>query len=224
MSVFAIIVAAGRGKRFGGAKQFYLINGRPILFYTLERFEKNEHIAQITVTVPKQTVAMVRQCIREWDFHKVRHVVAGGDKRQDSVRHGLQSLRARSGIVVIHDGARPIVSQRLITRGLDLCRRHKAVICGIPISDTVKYIQKNRVKRTISRSHLYTVQTPQFFDLAMLKSAYNMVDKKTHFTDDAALVEAAGIPVHIFKGDHDNIKITHRHDIKRINKILQCKK
>jgi 2-C-methyl-D-erythritol 4-phosphate cytidylyltransferase len=224
MSVFAIIVAAGQGKRFGGAKQFYVINGRPILYYTLAQFEKNVRISHITVTVPKNTVSMVRKCIREWDIHKVRHVVAGGEKRQDSVRHGLHALRARTGIVVIHDGARPIVSQRLITRGLALCKRYKAAVCGLPISDTVKYVQKNKVKRTVSRSHLYTVQTPQFFDLATLKTAYTKADRDAHYTDDAALIEAAGIPVHVFKGDHENIKITHRQDIKRIIRNLQCKK
>jgi 2-C-methyl-D-erythritol 4-phosphate cytidylyltransferase len=96
------------------------------------------------------------------------------------------------------------------------------VVCGLPIFDTIKYVQKNRVKRTIPRDHLFTIQTPQFFDLATLRYAYANVDNYHGFTDDAELVEAAGIPVHVFKGDYENIKVTHRRDIKRITTILQC--
>jgi 2-C-methyl-D-erythritol 4-phosphate cytidylyltransferase len=88
----------------------------------------------------------------------------------------------------------------------------------------VKYVQKNHVRHTVPRAHLYTVQTPQFFDLATLRFAYNKVSGNGRFTDDAALVEAAGIPIHVFKGDYDNIKVTHRQDIKRIFKLLQCEK
>jgi len=224
MPVFVIIVAAGKGKRFCGAKQFYLINGRSILYYAIEHFEKNKSISNITVAVPKKNIHTVKKCIREWHINKVQHVIAGGEKRQDSVYNGLRAIPARSGIVVIHDGARPIVSQRIITRGVNLVKRYKAVVCGLPVSDTIKYVQKNKVRQTISRAHLYTVQTPQFFDLSTLRSAYARVDTNVNFTDDAALVEAVGIPVHIFKGDHDNIKITHREDIRRIAKILQCRK
>ncbi|MBN2621142.1 2-C-methyl-D-erythritol 4-phosphate cytidylyltransferase [candidate division WOR-3 bacterium] len=224
MPVHVIVVAAGQGKRFGGAKQFYLINGRPLLYYSIVQFEKNKHIASITVAVPRQTVNTVNKCIREWDMHKIQQVVAGGKRRQDSVNSGLQAIRARRGIVVIHDGARPCVSQRVITRGLQLCRRYKAVICGLPVCDTVKYVQKNHVKHTLPRTHLYTVQTPQFFDLATLRFAYDKAGGNGNYTDDAALVEAAGIPVHIFKGDDANIKVTHRRDIKRIFTLLQCKK
>lgn len=224
MSTHVIVVAAGKGKRFGGAKQFYCINGRPILYYAIAQFAKNRGIADIIVTVPKQTVATVNKCIREWDIAKVHHVVAGGKRRQDSVYNGLAAIEARTGIVVIHDGVRPIVSQRTISRGLELCKRHKAVVCGLPIFDTIKYVQRNRVKRTISRDHLYTVQTPQFFDLATLRYAYENVDPYHGFTDDAAIVEAAGTLVHVFKGDYDNIKVTHRRDIKRIATILQCTK
>lgn len=224
MSVHAIIVAAGKGKRFGGAKQFYLINGRPILYYTLAKFEKNKRVSNICVVVPKPTVQTVRKCLREWQLHKVRHVIAGGEKRQDSVLNGLRAIRARSGIVVIHDGVRPTVSQRIISRGLAMSKQYKAVICGLPISDTVKYVKKNKVQKTVSRTHLYTVQTPQFFDLATLKAAYTHINKGVQYTDDAALLEAAGIPIHVFKGDNENIKITQRSDIRKVVKILQCKK
>lgn len=219
-----IVVAAGKGKRFGGAKQFYLINGRPILYYSIAQFERNKHISDIIIAVPKQTVNTVNKCIREWEMRKVRCVVAGGKRRQDSVYSGLQKIRARSGIVVIHDGVRPYVPQRIITRGLQLCKRYTAVICGLPICDTIKFVQRNHVKNTVPRTHLYTVQTPQFFDLTALRNAYEKVGKKGRYTDDAALMEAAGIPIHVFKGDYDNIKVTHRHDIKRIFKLLQCKK
>jgi 2-C-methyl-D-erythritol 4-phosphate cytidylyltransferase len=224
MPAHVIIVAAGRGKRFGGAKQFYLINGRPLLYYSIAQFEKNKDISSIIVVVPKQTVITVNKCIREWEMHKVRRVVAGGKRRQDSVYSGLQTIHARNGIVVIHDGARPYVPQRIISRGLRLCRRYKGVICGLPIGDTVKCVQKNHVKHTVPRAQLYTVQTPQFFDLAALRFAYNKASGNVPYTDDAALVEAAGIPIHVFKGDYDNIKVTHRQDIKRIFKLLQCKK
>lgn len=224
MSIYTIIVAAGQGKRFGGAKQFYLVNGRPLLYYTTEHFEKNNDISSIILTVPKNTINTVKKCLQEWSLHKVQHVIAGGKRRQDSVYNALRKIRSRKGIVIIHDGARPIISQRVIKRGIQLCKRHAAVISGLPISDTIKYIHKNRVKRTVPRDHLYAIQTPQFFNLTTLKDAYAYVDLDQEYTDDAAIVEAFGVSVHIFKGDEDNIKVTHRSDIRRVIRILPCRK
>jgi len=107
-------------------------------------------------------------------------VISGGTRRQDSVQKALRIIRARKGIAIIHDGARPIVSQKVLSQGIRLCKKYGAVICGLPISDTVKYVQKNTVKKTIPRSHLYTAQTPQFFDIDLLKRSHAKIDGSHH--------------------------------------------
>jgi len=216
----AIVVAAGRGKRFGGYKQFHMYRDHPILYYALRAFERYRSVDEIVLVVPKNRIAFVKAIIKRSRFQKIKAVVPGGKRRQDSVKNGFQVIERRTGCVIIHDGARPAVNPGLLQKGLRLCRKYRAVIFGLPVTDTVKIIRDHRVVSTLNRRELSLVQTPQFFRVSLLAEAYARVDFDRNFTDEAGLVEAAGFPVYHFEGDRENIKITERGDLQRLGKRL----
>ena len=220
MPNYAIIVAAGKGRRFGELKQFYALRGRPILLYAADNFEKNKHIEHILVVVPKNRIKFTEKLIKKWQFKKVCNIIGGGQRRQDSVLNAVNTIKAKTGIVAIHDGVRPIVSKQLINKGITLCRKYKAVIFGTAVRDTVKEIKNHTVVRTLSRKDLYLIQTPQFFQIGSLQNAYKKIDLSMEYTDEAALLESVGTPVFLYKGDSLNIKITKRDDLKILDKIL----
>jgi 2-C-methyl-D-erythritol 4-phosphate cytidylyltransferase len=221
MGVHAVIVAAGMGKRFGGMKQFYQINRRPLLLYTLDIFEKCRRVSDIVLVVPEKRVRVMQKLVRLHKMKKVSRIIAGGRRRQDSVLTGLCAIRSADGIVIIHDGVRPLVSQSLLNRGIDLCNRHKAVVFGLPLADTVKHVLANRVLGTIPRKTLFTVQTPQFFDIRYLRSAYKKADLRNEFTDEASILESTGKRVFLFDGENTNIKITTKQDLIFLKMLLK---
>ncbi len=220
MQNHAIIVAAGKGCRFGGYKQFYPFRGRPLLLYGVERFATNRNISTITVVVPRDKIKYTDKLIKQEKMKKVQTVVSGGLRRQDSVLNALNTIKSHSGIVVIHDGVRPVVSERLINRGIRLCKKYKAVIFGTRVYDTLKEVKKNVVVKTVSRAQLYLIQTPQFFEINLIKSAYRNADTSIEYTDEAALLESLGVPVYLYNGDRFNMKITQRIDLRLLSKII----
>ena len=220
MSNHAILLAAGSGQRFGSTKQFYPFRGRPLFLYALESFEQNKHINDIVLVVPRQKTEYTKKILKALKLRKVHDIVTGGRRRQDSVLRGLESIHGSSGIIVIHDGVRPIVSQRLINKGIRLCSRNKAVIFGTRASDTIKFVKNNLAKKTVPRDNLYFIQTPQFFELNLLRNAYEKADLSFEYTDDAAILESLNIPVHIYQGDRLNIKITSRGDLNILDHML----
>lgn len=220
MANSAIIVAAGEGKRFGTAKQFYLLKKRPLFLYALDAFESNKNINTIVLVVPKQRILSLKAELNKRNYKKVRSIVTGGKRRQDSVYNGLSTLKTESGIVAIHDAVRPFISQSSIKRGILSCHKYKAVIFGIPIFDTVKKVNRGVVVKTVSRKNLYLIQTPQFFDINLLREAFRQVDPSVEYTDEAALLESVGKPVHVLIGDRRNIKVTQKADIKILSSIL----
>jgi 2-C-methyl-D-erythritol 4-phosphate cytidylyltransferase len=220
MSNYAIVVAAGKGKRFGHTKQFYPLKRRPLILYALDPFEANAHIDDIVVVVPRQKITYTRNLIKKWGYNKIRHVVAGGKQRQDSVLSGLKALRRKAGIVAIHDGCRPLVKSSLINHGIKLCHTYQAVLFGVPVHDTIKRVKKYRVQNTVPRRDLYLIQTPQFFDVNLIRSAYAQADLSIEYTDEAAILESLGWPVYCFLGNRFNIKITEKSDVKAIRTLL----
>jgi len=220
MQNHAIIVAAGKGHRFGGLKQFYPFRGRPLLWYALESFEANRNVNAITVVVPRNKIRYLKRVIEHGKMKKVGALVSGGLRRQDSVLNGLNTIKVRSGIAIIHDGVRPVVSEKLINRGIRLCKKYKAVIFGSRVSDTLKEVKNHVVIRTLPRTQLYLIQTPQFFDISLIKNAYRKADLTVEYTDDAALLEDLGIPVYVYTGDRFNIKITQSIDLRLLSKIV----
>jgi 2-C-methyl-D-erythritol 4-phosphate cytidylyltransferase len=212
----AIVVAAGRGKRFGGYKQFHNFRNRPLLYYTLLTFERSRLIKTVILVAPKGMISRSLAIVKKYGLSKVKMIVPGGKRRQDSVKNGFQAVHRPSGCVVIHDGARPAVTPALLAKGLRLCREYRAVIFGLPVTDTVKTVRNHRVVSTIDREGLFMIQTPQFFHADVLIRAYSRVNFNKNFTDEAGLVEAAGFPVYLFEGDRNNIKITGRDDLRRL--------
>lgn len=225
MKVTAIIVAAGRGERFGGqvSKQFLEINGKPILFYTLEKFERCASIDEIVAVVPKDLVESLHTSVnRVWQLEKVTNIVQGGSERYNSVFEGLKVTKEDVEIVVIHDGVRPCVSIGLIERTVGACRQYGAVIAGVPPKDTIKERNGNIVRKTLVRSELVAVQTPQAFKRGLIFRAYRHALKiGLYNTDDAALVEELGHPVTIIEGEYTNIKITSADDLILAENIMK---
>lgn len=220
MDITAIIAAGGAGERFGGPKQFYRFRGRPLIYYCLAAFQRHPRIQRIILVLPQNYLSRIPRVINPRHFDKIQAIVAGGPRRQDSVRNGFLHVPAASRVVIIHDGARPFVPGRLLDHGIALCRLHDAVVCGVPTTDTVKRVRGNRIVETIDRRDLYLIQTPQFFKRNILEHAYRTADFNRDYTDEACLLETNGTAVRIFLGDKRNIKITDRQDINLLKAIL----
>ena len=206
--VSAIIVAAGDSQRMNGVdKMFAPLGGRPVLARVLDTFQKCKKIDQIIVVMHSQNIEQCRRLVAaETSWEKVRDICLGGKKRQDSVAEGLKRLK-ESDWVVIHDGARPLVTVDLIERGLEAAKETGAAVAAVPVIDTIKFVKDDEiVRQTLPRQNLRAVQTPQVFRFDVIKNTYKYVSGDV--TDDAALVEKAGYKVKLYPGSYDNIKIT----------------
>ncbi len=210
--VSAVIVAAGEGRRFGAAKQFELLRGRPVLDWSLEAFDAHPRVDEIILVLPD--VGAKNESLAK--YKKIAGVVQGGEKRQDSVVHGFRAIDARkAGIVLVHDGARPLAGQDLIGRIILAAQEKGAVIPALPLEETVKEAAGQGVIRTLDRTRIFRVQTPQGFSYPLLKRALESATaEKFYGTDEAALVERLGERVFIIDGDPKNIKITVPLDLK----------
>jgi 2-C-methyl-D-erythritol 4-phosphate cytidylyltransferase len=214
--VAAIIVAAGKGLRFGGAirKQFLELAGRPILYHSILPFQNSALVHEIVLVVPSTELDAVRDLVQPWRMEKIKAIVAGGDERHHSVRNGLQALSAEISIVLIHDGVRPMVEEAMIRRVLEGVDQCGSAVAAVPPKDTVKSGHGGRIEKTLDRRTLLLVQTPQGFRRAIIEQAYDLAFVQQSFsTDDAALVEQMGHPVAAVDGDYRNIKITSSEDL-----------
>ncbi len=216
MKVSAIIPAAGLGLRMGSdiAKQFLLLDGKPILHHTLSVLDHCSAVDEIVLVVSENEIEAVQT--QSADSHpKVTRVVAGGKERQDSVGNGLRSLDSDTDIVVVHDGVRPFVSPELIRETVEAAQDFGAAIAAIPLSDTLKKVSEDgRVERTFDRQGLWRVQTPQTFQYALLKQAFEKARSDGFYgTDEGALVEYLGKDVKVIPGSEFNIKITSSEDL-----------
>ena len=214
--VTAIIVAAGKSERMGAGtdKAFLNLGPKPVVAWSLLAFERCADIDQIVLVVRKDQLIAAKAVVRMFGISKARAVVAGGAKRQDSVMNGMKELDVDTRLVVVHDGARPCVRPETIAEVVKLARRAGAA-AGCRIWDTVKFVEKGTtVTRTEDRAKLWAVQTPQAFDVRLLKRAYAAVaEQKKDVTDDASAVELLGEPVKIFESEKPNLKITTVEDL-----------
>jgi len=214
----AIIVAAGQGSRVGGIlpKQFQLVGGKPVLSYTLQKFEDCSRIQDvILVTASEWVTYTAQEIVDPFDFKKVKKIVAGGEQRQDSVFAGLKAMEDPADFVAIHDAVRPFVSVEKLEAVIDACKEHDAAILAVPPKDTIKTEKSGFVDETPDRSFLWSVQTPQVFKYDLIIKAYQKAfEDAVYHTDDSALVERIGQKVKIVEGEHDNIKITVPMDLK----------
>ena len=220
MKTFAIIVAGGKGKRMGRPKQFIKIAGKPMLEWTVGAFQKSGSIDGIILVVAQEQLSLARKL----KFPKIFKIVAGGKERTHSVLNGLKALPDTVEIVAIHDGARPMVTPKLIEESIKAAKKYGASVVGVPVKDTVKTVKvvspstslgasskKLVVSKTVDRSALWAAQTPQTFKVSMINKAY--ADLREAVTDDAMAVEKAGFPVKMVMGSYKNIKITTPEDL-----------
>lgn len=223
--VAAIILAAGSGKRMGGAvpKQLIEIAGKPVLQYTLEKFQACRDIDLIYVVLPPVLAGKYSRIIAtDWGIKKLAKVVEGGAERHTSVLAGLQELDDRVDIAMIHDGVRPFVSMRILQDSIKAAQDHGAVVVGLSPKDTVKRIAGNFVRETIDRDQLLLAQTPQTFRKELIIEANQRASRENFFsTDDVALVERMGHEVVVVQGDWRNIKITSPEDLVIAKAFLQ---
>ncbi len=223
--VVAVIVGAGEGKRFGpnGRKQFAKVNGKPLIAYTIEPFEKSEVVDDIVLVVPRESTEWVREeIVGPLGFKKVRSVVPGGDSRQQSVLNGLKALSSDTEKVIIHDAVRPLVAEPIIKRVLDAAKKTGAAITAVPAKDTVKEVESGDVIGTLDRRLIWLSQTPQCFAYDVIMEAHRRaLSDNFEASDDAGLVEKYGSKVVVAVGSYANLKVTSPEDIPLLEYFLR---
>ncbi len=215
----AVVLAAGRGSRMGGDvhKQYLLIGGKPVLYYSLKRFEDFSGVDEVILVTGKEETDYCReQIVDKYGLKKVKKIVPGGRERYHSVYEGLQAA-ADCDYVFIHDGARPFLDEAMLNRALETVRQTKACVVGMPVKDTIKVADgAGYAVRTPDRSTLWTVQTPQVFSYTLIRNAYEkmLLQKLQGITDDAMVLEqVTGKMVKLVPGSYRNIKITTPEDL-----------
>ena len=211
MEKSVVIVAGGHGMRMGTVvpKQFLLIAGLPVLMHTINAFRKQSDI-NIILVLPKDHMEEWKVLCQRHHFEYAHQVAAGGSTRFQSVKNGIQ-LAPKNGLVGIHDGVRPFVSQNLIAECFSAAKQFGAVVPAVKPIESIRQV-KGQTSRSVDRNEFVLVQTPQVFKSKILINAYKQ-DEKVTFTDDASVVESEGHPIHVVEGDFSNIKITTPADL-----------
>lgn len=217
----AIVLAAGQGKRMGTKvhKQYLLLAGKPVLYYSLKAFQDSSVIDEVILVTGKDEEDYCREeIVKPYDFTKVTHIIEGGAERYHSVWNGL-TVMSEEGYVFIHDGARPFIDEEMIQRAYQTVLKEKACVVGEPMKATVKIIDDHGyIAQTPAREKVWMVQTPQVFETSLVKNAYAklMENEDVQVTDDAMVVETFGNhPVKLIEGSYKNIKITTPDDLER---------
>lgn len=224
MKIATIITAGGMGKRVGGntKKQFLEIEGRPLLFRTIDNFVNIPHISKIIITLPTDEINIFEsKIINEYPESDIR-IVAGGKERQDSVFNALTACDNNTDFVLIHDGVRPFISELEITKILNLVKIKDAVLPVSAMKNTIKKIEDNKVVTTIPRENLVNALTPQAFKYKIILQCHEKAKKsEMQFTDDTAILEHYGFPVHIIYTSEMNFKITNVDDLKMAEMMIK---
>ena len=214
-----VVVAAGRSARMGDVdKTFAEIRGAPLIVHTLRRLSASDAVSRIVLVVAPDSLAAGAAAVRDHRIAKIAAVCPGGARRQDSVYAGLLAI-GPCPWVAVHDGARPCITPDVLARALDTVQRCRAAIAAVPVKDTIKVVGSGQViTGTPDRATLWAAQTPQVFDYQLLLRAHRLA--AADYTDDAAMVEAAGHPVQVFWGSYDNLKVTTPGDLAIASGIL----
>ena len=215
MKTQAILAIAGSGTRLktSDPKALISICDKPIFVYSLEAFEKSTLIDSVVIVTQEKFIDQFNEIIEKYGIKKVKKIVVGGDTRFESVNNGLQNIDDDTDIVIVHDGARPLITSDLVDRSIESTKEHGAVIVAVEVKPTIKRVGADLfVEETLNRNELWEVQTPQVFkkDILLKAHAQKISDVPT---DDASLVEQIGVKVKILKGDYKNIKVTTKEDI-----------
>lgn len=229
----AVVLAAGQGKRMGTSvqKQYIELEGKPLIYYALRTFQESEIIDAVVLVVGKGQVSYAENEIRlKYDFSKVRAIVEGGKERYDSVWKGLKAvdLKQEDSYIFIHDGARPFVDEGILRRGYETVEQFRACVAGVPSKDTFKVAdQDGFAVNTPERKYVWIIQTPQVFERSLIMEAYARLMEEEHadVTDDAMAVERMmKLPVKLFEGSYQNVKITTPEDLEIAKVFLRTKK
>lgn len=233
MKTTAIVLAAGQGKRMGSdvAKQFLLLDGKPVLYYSLKNFEDSSVDAIILVTGDGMQDYCQKEIVEKYNIKKVKKIVVGGKERYHSVAYGLRNVDEDCDYVLIHDGARPFAVPSIIERGIEAVKEYKACVIGMPVKDTIKISDENGFgASTPNRNLVWQIQTPQVFDFSMIKEAYEkLLDQEEQLkkdgvaiTDDAMVAELfSDCKVKFVEGSYQNIKLTTPEDLAVANLFLK---
>lgn len=225
---YGVIAGGGRSERIGGLvpKLEIEILGKPLVVHTMKAFQEASSIAEVVVTMPSGSLEKWSPGeFQRFGISKVKAVIAGGATRQESVLLGLEYLEAAPDeIIVIHDGARPLVTPGMIDSICNLDESSHGLIYAVPVTDTVKAIEAGYVRSTLNRESLVAVQTPQAFRFEVILSAHRGAAQEGFTgTDDASLVERTGGTIRVLEGDRNNIKVTYSDDISMVESILKSR-
>lgn len=223
-SVTAIVPAAGLGTRFGAGtnKPFHPLLDKPLIVWAVEAFEAVDEIREVIPVLKESDLDMGVDIFEKYNLSKIKRIAPGGKERQDSVFSGLRLLKEKVDIVLIHDGARPLIDKSMIRMALKEISGFDGVVVGVPVKDTIKEVQGDIVRKTLKRETVWAVQTPQIFYYDAIMKAYRraMADK-FYSTDDSALIERIGGKVKVAMGSYSNIKITTPEDISVAEVLLR---
>lgn len=211
----AVIVASGTASRMGGIDKVMAdLGGKPVLQWTIEAFQRSAAICEIVVVTRQDLIPAVTELCRTAELSKVTKVVPGGESRSESVLRGLEQLSGAAPLTAIQDGARPLVEEAVIAGTVAKASATGAAAPAVPVKDTIKLVKNGVVEKTLDRSSLYAVQTPQVFDADFIKAAlYQAVRDGVALTDDCSAAEALGLKVHLVPGSERNLKITTPQDL-----------
>ena len=219
----AIIVAAGDSRRMGFDKLFAAIAGKPVIAHTLRAFERANSVDGIVVVAREDRHDEIKKIVRDENFEKIRSIIRGGKRRQDSVRAGLDHLESPARYVAVHDAARPLVTPEQIERVFEQCRAHTAAALAEPINDTLKRADADlAVTEALDRHQVYAMQTPQIFQRELIEQAYRAVHAEDiSVTDEVSAVERLGGKVVLVVNDDFNFKITYPRDLPLAEFVLK---
>lgn len=218
-----ILVAAGRSERMMGTEKVTaLLEGKPTILRAAEPFEKSRLVDEIILVAREDLKEETARILREGGITKFRGAAVGGNTRTESVGSGLSLVNKKAKLVAIHDAARPLVSVTVLEEAIREAGKYCAAAPAVPVTDTIKVVEKNVVQNTPDRSRLMAVQTPQVFSKDLLQGALANAERKgLKLTDDCSALEAIGVPVHLTRGDRRNLKITTPEDIWIARMILR---
>ena len=210
----ALVVAAGQSSRMGGADKIMLpVDGIPVIIRTLQAVSACEHVQEIVVVTRSDLLVPMSEEIQSYGVGRVTKLIVGGSDRMESVHLGLQEISSEAEYVAIHDGARPFASPALIARTIEAAVKYNAAVPAVPLRDSIRQTEKGK-NHVVERENLRAVQTPQVFDVDLVRAAIVQArEEKLSFTDDCSAVEHLGMPIHLVEGEAQNIKLTHREDI-----------
>jgi 2-C-methyl-D-erythritol 4-phosphate cytidylyltransferase len=232
----AIIVAGGKGLRLPGdiPKQFIEIGGLPVLMHTINAFRDYSQTLEILLVLPQDHFSRWESLCRTYQFSQKITIISGGSNRFQSVKNGLDSISA-PGLVAVHDGVRPLVTPEIIAASFDMARLHRSAVASVPLKESIRELRdtgtndvragefSSELSFAVDRAKFRVMQTPQTFDIDLLKSAYDEA-KGQEFTDDASVVELAGHNIALFDGSYENLKITTPVDLVVAEAIIQSRK